>query len=154
MGVIHDMRVQGGAHPAMIWNLFMTEATKNMPIEEFERPEDSTIQVQITTNPETGEVMIPNRYTPSDQISLANFTYGTEPRTQVPISPDAVPLMPMVSLMPIDEANHILLEAGFTHIEYKNEPYAEVPSGYTHRQEPMWDQPVETIRKITVWVNP
>jgi len=120
MGVIHDMRVQGGAHPAMIWNLFMTEATKDMPIEEFGRPDDTAIQVQVTTNPETGEVMIPNRYTPSDQISLANYTYGAEPRNQVPISLEAVPLMPMVSLMPIDEANHILLEAGFTHIEYKN----------------------------------
>jgi beta-lactam-binding protein with PASTA domain len=56
--------------------------------------------------------------------------------------------------MPINEANHILIEAGYTHIEYKNETYSEVPSGYTHRQDPMWGQPVETNKKITVWVNP
>jgi hypothetical protein len=43
---------------------------------------------------------------------------------------------------------------GFENIIYIDEPYSEVPSGYTHRQDPMWDQPVEIRRKITVWVNP
>ncbi|MFZ3105781.1 MAG: penicillin-binding transpeptidase domain-containing protein, partial [Candidatus Hydromicrobium sp.] len=151
---IHDLRVQGGAHPAIIWNLFMTEATKDLPIENFVRPQDDMINVQVVINPETGEMMIPNRYTPIDQIIVKEFRYGQEPIVQMPISPDAIPIMPMVSLMPINEANHILIEAGYTHIEYKNETYSEVPSGYTHRQYPLWDQPVETNKKITVWVNP
>jgi len=57
--------------------------------------------------------------------------------------------------MPWEEANHILLvESGYNYIEYKYESYSEVPSGYTHRQDPLPNQPVETIRKITVWVNP
>jgi hypothetical protein len=60
----------------------------------------------------------------------------------------------MVALIPKDEANNILFQSGYTHVEYINEPYSEVPPGYTHRQDPMWDQPVETIRKIKVWVNP
>ena len=154
MGTIHGMRVQGGAHPAMIWNLFMTEAAKDLSIENFVRPQDDRINVQVVINPETGEMMIPNRYTPLDQIIVKEFRYGQEPIVQMPISPDAIPIMPMVSLMPINEANHILIEAGYTHIEYKNETYSEVPSGYTHRQDPMWGQPVETIKKITVWVNP
>ena len=154
MGTIHGMRVQGGAHPAMIWNLFMTEAAKDLPIENFVRPQDDRINVQVVINPETGEMMLPNRFTPLDQIIVKEFRYGQEPIVQMPISPDAIPIMPMVSLMPINEANHILIEAGYTHIEYKNETYSEVPSGYTHRQDPMWGQPVETIKKITVWVNP
>ncbi len=154
MGTIHDLRVQGGAHPAMIWNLFMTEATKDLPIENFVRPQDDMINVQVVINPETGEMMIPNRYTPLDQIIVKEFRYGQEPTVQMPIPPDAIPIMPMVSLMPINEANHILIEAGYTHIVYENESYPEVPSGYTHRQDPMWGQPVETNKKITVWVNP
>jgi len=154
MGPIDGMGVQGGAQPAMIWKLFMTEATKDLPIEDFVRPQDDMINVQVVINPETGEMMIPNRYTPLDQIIVKEFRYGQEPTVQMPISPDAIPIMPMVSLMPINEANQILIEAGYTHIEYKNETYSEVPSGYTHRQYPLWDQPVETNKKITVWVNP
>jgi len=155
MGVIHDMRVQGGAQPAMIWNLFMKEATKNLPVENFVRPKDDIIDIQVVINPETGEMMLPNRFTTMDQITIKQFRYGQEPQNQTPIPPEAIPIMPMVSLMPINEANHILIiESGYTHIEYKDELYSEVPSGYTHRQDPMWDQPVETIRKIKVWVNP
>jgi len=154
MGTIHDLRVQGGAHPAMIWNLFMSEATKNLPAENFIRPQDDLINVQVVINPETGEMMLPNRFTPLDQIIIKEFHYGQEPTVQMPISPEDIPIMPMVVLMDINEANHILIESGYTHIVYKNEPYSEVPPGYTHRQDPMWGQPVETIRKITVWVNP
>ncbi|HEY4695702.1 MAG TPA: PBP1A family penicillin-binding protein [Candidatus Hydromicrobium sp.] len=154
MGTIHDMRVQGGAHPAMIWNLFMTEATKDLPIENFVRPQDDRINVQVVINPETGEMMIPNRFTPLDQIIVKEFRYGQEPTVQMPIPPEAIPIMPMVSLMPITEANQILIESGYTHIIYENQVFPEVPSGYTHRQDPLWGQPVETIRKITIWVNP
>jgi len=154
MGLIHDMRVQGGAHPAMMWKLFMERATKNLPVENFERPEDTTINLQITTNPETGEIFVPNRFTPIDQISLKEFKYGSEPTVQAPILPEQVPLLPNVTLMPMLDANNILYQAGYIHVQYINEPYGGVPSGYTHRQEPMWDQPVERIRKIKVWVNP
>ncbi|MBN2073789.1 MAG: PBP1A family penicillin-binding protein [Actinobacteria bacterium] len=154
MGTIHDMRVQGGAHPAMIWHLFMEEATKDLPIENFTRPQEDMIKVQVVVNPETGEYMIPNRFTPLEEIQLMDFRYGAEPTVQAPIPEDAIPIMPMVSLKPVSEANQILFEAGYTHIEYKNQVYNEVPSGYTHFQDPLWDLPVETNRKITIWVNP
>lgn len=154
MGVIRDIRVAGGSYPAMIWNLFMTEATKDLPVENFVRPQDDIINIQVVANPETGELMTPNRFTPLDQIMVKEFHYGQEPTQQMPIPADAIPIMPMVSLMPINEANHILIEAGYTNIVYENEPYSQVPSGYTHRQYPAAGQPVETIRKITVWVNP
>jgi len=154
MGVIRDIRVAGGSYPAMIWNLFMTEATKDLPVENFVRPQDDIINVQVVANPETGELMVPNRFTPLDQIMVKEFHYGQEPTQQMPIPADAIPVMPMVSLMPINEANHILIEAGYTNIVYENEPYSQVPSGYTHRQYPAAGQPVETIRRITVWVNP
>ena len=154
MTYVQDMRVQGGAHPAMIWNLFMKEATKDLPIEDFVRPEEDKIIVQVVMNHETGQYMLPNRYTPQEQIEMKEYRYGQEPSQQMPIPEDAIPIMPMVSLMPIGEANHILIEAGYTNIVYKNEPYGEVSPGYTHRQDPMWGQPVELIQKITIWVNP
>jgi penicillin-binding protein 1A len=154
MDYIHDMRVAGGAHPAMIWNLFMKEAVKELPIEDFIRPQDDGIMMQVVPDHETGQYMIPNRFTPQEEIQIKEFRYGQEPTTQMPIPGDAIPIMPMVALMPINEANHILIEAGYNNIIYKNEAYGEVPSGYTHRQDPMWGQPVELIRKITIWVNP
>jgi len=154
MTYIQDMRVQGGAHPAMIWNLFMKEATTDLPIENFIRPEDDMIIVQVVMNHETGQYMLPNRYTPQEQIEIKEYRYGQEPAEQMPIPEDVIPIMPMVSLIPIEEANHVLIEAGYTNIIYENEPYGEVPPGYTHRQDPMWGQPVEFIQKITIWVNP
>jgi penicillin-binding protein 1A len=154
MGVIHDMRVQGGAHPAMIWNLFMERATKDLPIEDFIKPEEDKISIQVTTNPETGALTVPNRFTPPDQISFSDFRYGAEPQIQSAIIPEYFPFIPNVTLMPIDQANHILFEAGYTHIEFIAEPYGGVPPGHTHRQEPVWDQPLEQIWKIKVWYNP
>ena len=154
MGIVHDMRVQGGAHPAMMWKLFMERATANLPVMDFIKPEDDRISVQITVNPETGERVIPNRFTPSDQVSISDFKYGTEPTQQAPLILDYIPLMPNVTLLPVLEANNILFQSGFTHIEYIMERFDGVPPGYTHRQDPMWDQHVERIRKIKVWVNP
>ncbi len=154
MGTINGMRVQGGAQPALIWNAFMEEATKELQVENFVRPQDDMISVQVVIDPETGEMKLPNRFTPAEQIMIKQFHYGQEPREQMPLAEDTVPIMPNVTMMPKNEANHILIESGYTHIEYINEPFGEVPPGYTHRQDPIWGQPVETIRKITVWVNP
>jgi penicillin-binding protein 1A len=154
IGTLHDMRVAGGAHPAMIWNLFMKEATKDLPVEDFIRPGDDLIDVEVTIDTDSGDYVLPNRYTEPEDILVREYHYGQEPTRQAPIPEDKIPMMPMVALMPWDLANHILAHMGFENIIYIDEPYSEVPSGYTHRQDPMWDQPVEIRRKITVWVNP
>ncbi len=154
MGTIHDMRVAGGAHPAMIWKLFMEEATKDLPIEEFVRPEQDIINVQIVRDAETGQVFLPNALTPIEEITIAQYKYGQDPRETLPISMEDMPLMPNVSMMPWAEANHILVYLGFTKIEYINEVNPEVPSGYIHRQEPLGDEPVNPSRTVRMWVNP
>ena len=154
MTSVHDMRVQGGAHPAMMFKLFMEKATANLPAESFTKPGEDKFSLQVTVLPETGQVMIPNRFTPSEQITISQYSYGSEPREQVPITEEDMPMLPFICLIPIDEANRILREAGFTNIEFINEVYAGVPSGYTHRQDPLWDLRVERTRLIKVWVNP
>jgi penicillin-binding protein, 1A family len=154
MGVIHDIRVQGGAQPAMIWKLFMERATINLPIEDFVRPKDDMIDVQVTTDPETGQVMVPNRFTPVEQISMIQVHYGNEPRTQAPLMPEFMPIMPNVTNLPVADANNVLFQAGYTHVKFIKEKYDGVPPGYTHRQEPMFDLFVERIREIKVWYNP
>ena len=154
MNAIHGLGVQGGTQPAMIWNLFMEQAVKDLPIENFIKPKDDMISVQVTTDPDTGQLMVPNRFTPPDQVTLVKFHYGSEPRTQIPITPEQIPIIPDVTLMPVLDANNILVQLGYTHIQYINEPYAGVDSQYTHRQDPPAGQPAETIRKIKVWVNP
>jgi penicillin-binding protein 1A len=154
IGTLHDMRVAGGAHPAMIWHLFMEEAAKDLPVEDFIRPQDDLIDVQVTIDMESGNYMLPNRYTEPEDIVVREYHYGQEPILQAPIPEDKIPMMPMVALMPWDLANHILVHMGFENINYIDEPYSEVLSGYTHRQDPLWDQPVELTRRITIWVNP
>lgn len=154
MSKVHDLRVQGGAHPAMMWKLFMEKATKALPVEKFVKPKEDTFILQITTAADTGQVMVPNRFTPLEQISIAKFKYGTEPKEQAPITEADMPMLPFVCLMPIEQANQMLRDAGFTNIEFINEVYTGVPSGYTHRQDPLWDIKVEKTKLIKVWVNP
>lgn len=151
MGIIHDTRVQGGTLPAMIWNLFMEEATKKLPAEEFVRPEDDLIEVQVVHNPETGAIVLPNRFTPFEKIELRQFHYGQEPRS---LDTTEGLKLPNITLMPKDQANNILRDAGYTHIEFIEEVFGGVPPGYVHRQEPLWDEEIEPIRLIKVWVNP
>lgn len=151
LGVIHDVRVQGGTLPAMIWNLFMEEATRKLPAEEFVRPEDDLIEVQVVHNPETGAIMLANRSTPFEQIELRQFHYGQEPRS---LDTTEGLKLPNITLMPKDQANNILIDAGYTHIEFIEEVFGGVPPGYVHRQEPLWDEEVDPIRIIKVWVNP
>ncbi len=151
MEAIHEIRVQGGTHPAMIWKLFMENATKDLPIENFERPEDDLIDIQVVSNPETGELMLPNRFTPVEQIELRQFHYGQEPRS---LDTTEGLKLPNITLMPKDRANNILINAGYTHIEFIEEEFGGVPPGYVHRQEPLWDEEVDPIRIIKVWVNP
>ena len=83
--------------------------------------------VQVVPNHETGQYMIPNRFTPQEQIEVKEYRYGQEPIDQMPIPEGTIPLMPMVALMPINEANHILIEAGYNNILYENERFGEVP---------------------------
>ncbi len=154
IGTLHGLRVQGGTHPAMIWKLFMDNVTQYLPAESFQRPQEDTIDVQIVADPETGQLMLPNPFTPEENIMVRQFRYGQEPRIQAPITEEDVPMMPFVALMPLNEANHILVEAGFENIQYITEPYGEVPPGYTHRQDPLWDTPVHPDMPIRVWVNP
>ena len=58
--------------------------------------------------------------------------------------------MPNVTMLPVLDANGVLFQAGYTHVEFINEPFEGVLPGYIHRQDPMWDLPVERIRKIKV----
>ncbi len=98
--------------------------------------------------------MVPNRFTPAEQISTIEVPYGSEPRTQAPIAPEFITLLPNVTNLPMADANNILFQAGYTHVKFIKEAYDGVPSGYTHRQEPMYDLFVERIREIKVWYNP
>lgn len=154
MGAVHEIRVQGGSHPAMMFKKFMEKATQDLPSEKFQKPSDDIINLQVTTVPETGQVMVPNRFTPLDQITIAQYKYGSEPREQVPITDADMPILPFVCLMPVEQTNQILRDLGYTNIQFIPEVYDGVPSGYTHRQDPLWDQRVEKNRLIKIWVNP
>jgi len=148
MGTIHDLRVQGGAHPAMIWQLFMDRATASLPVEEFIKPSDGLITLRTVIRDD--KTYLASRNTPEEIINLKQYHYGEEPRSFDPV--EGLKL-PNITLMPKDIANHILVDAGYTHIEFIEEGFGGVPPGYTHRQEPLWDEEVDPIRIIKVWVN-
>ena len=51
----------------------MEKATANLPAESFTKPGEDKFSLQVTVLPETGQVMIPNRFTPSEPVSYTHL---------------------------------------------------------------------------------
>lgn len=121
--------VTGGSFPAAIWHAFMAQVTENMPVLEFEQPEDSTIQLPIDIT--QGCVAI-SGVTPADHIQYQQFVPGTEPEQCEAETSDSVP---SVVGMSASSAYSILQEAGFnvTQTVTQNDSY---PAGTVLSQSP------------------
>src|SRR5262249_20466623 len=67
--------VLGGTWPAQIWHLFMTKASKYLPVKEFPKPVVRYVTVRIDTTQNCQA----NPYTPPNLIKEVRFIEGTQP---------------------------------------------------------------------------
>ncbi len=102
--------VLGGTWPAQIWNLFMSGATENLPVQDFAQPEVRYVTVRI----DTSRGCLANQYTPPYLIRRVQYLAGTEP-TERCTEPSSYQLLPVPSVLgvTVDEARAILRGAGF-----------------------------------------
>jgi penicillin-binding protein 1A len=88
--------VLGGTWPAEIWNVFMTNATRDLPVERFRRPAGDEVRVAIDIT----RGCLPNQFTPPQDIQVAKFPVGKQPteRCTEPTSPQQVVIPSVVGL--------------------------------------------------------
>jgi membrane peptidoglycan carboxypeptidase len=102
--------VLGGTWPAQIWNLFMSKAAENLPVENFHQPRVRYVTVAI----DSSQGCLANRYTPPYLIQQVRYLDGTQPteRCTEPSSYQELPV-PSVLGVTLSEAQAILRGAGF-----------------------------------------
>jgi membrane peptidoglycan carboxypeptidase len=102
--------VLGGTWPAQIWNLFMSKAAQNLPVEDFEQPRVRYVTLAI----DTSRGCVATKYTPPYLIQQVRYLDGTQPteRCTEPSSYQRLPV-PSVVGVGLDDAMAILRGAGF-----------------------------------------
>ena len=88
--------VLGGTWPAEIWHTFMTNATRNMPVEKFRKPSFGYVSVAVDIRRDC----LPNHWTLPDDIAVLTFIAGTQPTRfcTVPSGPQMVPIPSVIGL--------------------------------------------------------
>jgi penicillin-binding protein 1A len=145
-------RVTGGSFPAQIWHAFMTAATENMPVRDFQEPEDDFISVPIDIT----KGCVATSSTPGEDIRYIQFVPGTEPEEScVYDSYDAYETgieVPNVIGMSVGTAQGILQEGGFVvDPSYRVEP--EYANGTVIEQDPEAGANVEEGATVTIVVS-
>jgi membrane peptidoglycan carboxypeptidase len=126
------LRVTGGSFPAQIWRAFMSEATANLPVRDFQRPDVDFVTVAIDVT----QGCLPTASTPSSRIRYVQFVPGTEPTRRC--TGESAPVtggVPSVVGMSAGAAYDALTAAGFsvTQTVQQNQNY---PSGTVISQSP------------------
>jgi len=102
--------VLGGTWPAEIWHTFMTNATRDMPVEKFRKPSFGYVSVAVDVK----RNCLPNHWTLPGDIAVFTFIAGTEPTRfcTVPSGPQMVRI-PSVIGMSEQKAVEVLTSYGF-----------------------------------------
>ncbi|MGH2686074.1 MAG: penicillin-binding protein, partial [Actinomycetota bacterium] len=145
-------RVTGGSFPAQIWHAFMTAATQNMPVRDFQEPEDDfvTIPIDITKG------CVATSSTPSEDIRYLQFVPGTEPEDACVYDTfddfDEGASVPNVIGMSVGTAQGILQEAGFL-VDPSYQVTPDYANGTVIDQDPDPGDGVEEGATVTIVVS-
>lgn len=126
------IKVVGGSWPGQIWKLFMQEALKGVPPEDFPFDEKDLIRVEIDVT----RNCLPNDFTPPALIEAVVYLRGTEPtRTCTEPTSGVIASTPNVIGKSRAEAEGILGEAGFV-VGVRLRSCPTYPVGYVCDQDP------------------
>jgi 1A family penicillin-binding protein len=102
--------VLGGTWPAEIWHAFMTNATRGMPIERFEKPSFGYVSVAVDVR----RGCLPNHWTLPEDVVRITYIAGTQPNRQCtePGGPQLVRIPSVVGLS-TQKAVELLKSYGF-----------------------------------------
>jgi penicillin-binding protein 1A len=129
--------VLGGTWPAEIWHAFMTNATRGMPVQDFQPPGSRFVTVVVDVT----QGCLPNAYTPPQDIQPVQYALGTEP-TEVctePSSPQPNEV-PQVTGLTEDVARATLESYGFQ-VLVEAQPVDGFPADIVLSQSPASGSP-------------
>ncbi len=124
--------VLGGTWPAEIWHAFMTNATRGMPVQDFEPPGSRVVTVVVDVT----RGCLPNAFTPPQDIQPVQYVLGTEPSEVCtePSSPQPTEV-PQVTGLTEDVARATLESYGFQ-VLVEAQPVEGLPAGSVLSQSP------------------
>jgi len=131
------LRVTGGSFPAQIWHAFMMKATRDMPVQNFEKPRATQVSVAV----DTARGCLADELSLPGDIETITFVAGTQPKrcrdgSVVNGVPQSGVGVPTVVGMPVDAAVSLLVEKGYT-TSSEEEYHAGYPQGTVIRQYPV-----------------
>jgi penicillin-binding protein 1A len=141
-------QVLGGTWPAQIWNVFMANATRGMPVERFVRPTSE----YVTVNVDTSRNCLPNQFTPPYLIQPVTYLVGTEPTSHCTQPTSYQPLaVPSVVGLQQEDAVDVLEGAGF-HVDaaLRN---SHQPAGTVVSQSPAGGEQALQASTVTITVS-
>jgi penicillin-binding protein 1A len=89
--------VLGGTFPAQIWHAFMVNATRDMPVLDFQKPNVRYVTVRV----DVSRGCLPNQYTLPNDIREVRFIAGTQPKQKCkePSGPQIITVPSVVGLL-------------------------------------------------------
>jgi len=101
--------VLGGTWPAQIWHLFMSKATRNLPVQAFPQPVLRYVTVPIDSSRNCQA----NRYTQPELITDVTFLEGTQPPVCTEPTAYQPLIVPSVIGLSVSDAAAMLARSGF-----------------------------------------
>jgi penicillin-binding protein 1A len=149
-GNVRIPTVYGGTWPVAIWRAFMLEATASMQVKDFpEAPEVEyvTLRVDVTQG------CLANPFTPPYDIDVFRFVAGTEPQLEVCTEPTEYQLLPVPSVIGLEEERAIqtLRGAGFE-VAVEQAP-SDQPEGTVIAQDPEPGERLIQTGTVTITVS-
>jgi penicillin-binding protein 1A len=139
--------VTGGSWPTEIWTNFMFEALSDYPIEDFEVPDLSIVEVPIDTR----NGCLADKFTPDEYRAVGVFAAGTEPEESCRVPGDKKTVESFIGF-PRGEATRILEDEGFN-VSIELAPLGSYPPGTVVDQDPPGGTKLRVGSTVTLYVG-
>jgi 1A family penicillin-binding protein len=140
-------KVLGGTWPTEIWHAFMVNATRNMQVMDFRRPEFGFVSVFL----DAGRGCLPNQWTLPTDIIVATYISGTQPtiRCSQPRAPQVVSLPSVIGM---NEEEAIAALQGWAFVVEVQRVESLNPEGTVLSQDPGAGTPLLQGSTVTITV--
>ncbi|HEV2754829.1 MAG TPA: penicillin-binding transpeptidase domain-containing protein, partial [Actinomycetota bacterium] len=141
------LTVTGGSWPTDIWTNFMFDALSDYPVEDFEVPDLSIVEVPIDTR----NGCLADKFTPDEYRGVGVFAAGTEPEESCRVPGDRKVVENFIGF-PRGEATRILEDEGFD-VAIEPAPLGSYPPGTVVDQDPPGGTKVRVGSTVTLYVG-
>jgi penicillin-binding protein 1A len=140
-------KVLGGTWPTEIWHVFMVNATRDMRIMDFRRPQFGYLSVML----DAGRGCLPNQWTLPTDIIVVTYISGTQPTIRCS-QPSGPQLVGVPSVIGMNEAEAITALEGWAFVVEVQRVESLNPAGMVLSQDPGSGTPLLQGSTVTITV--